>query len=48
MKKFKLLTIPTRVKDLSIDDWYGDLGEETELKAERLRTRLGRKFKHEG
>jgi hypothetical protein len=47
MKKFKILTKPTRVSDLSLDELYEDTEGDWELKAERLQTRRWRKLKHQ-
>lgn len=46
MKKRKILNKPVRYTDLSLDDFYDD-GDMWELKAERLRNRAMRKFKHQ-
>jgi len=46
MKKLKILTKPTRYADLSSEDLYDNVSD-WELKAERLRTRALRKFKHQ-
>lgn len=45
MKKWKLLTQPTRLSDLSFDDLYEDITSDWELKAERLRARRWRKLR---
>lgn len=47
MKKFKILTKPTRVKDLSFDEMYENFSSEWELKAERLQARRWRKLKQQ-
>ena len=47
MKKFKILTKPTRVNDLSFDELYENFSNEWELKAERLQARRWRKLKHQ-
>ncbi|HTE22776.1 MAG TPA: hypothetical protein VK674_07130 [Candidatus Limnocylindria bacterium] len=45
MKKSKVLSTPTRLRDLSFDDLYPDDG--TQLKAELLNARKWRQFKKE-
>jgi hypothetical protein len=45
MKKRKLLTKPTRLSDLSLND-MGDT-ESWQIKAERLQARRWRKLKHQ-
>lgn len=47
MKKFKILSKPTRVNDLSFDDLYEELSSDWELKAERMQTRRWRKLRQE-
>jgi hypothetical protein len=47
MKKFKILTKPTRLTDLSFDDLYEDDDVDWQIKAERLQARRWRKLKHE-
>ncbi len=47
MKKFKILTKPTSVKDLSFDDFYDDISSHWELKAEKLQARRWRKLRHD-
>jgi hypothetical protein len=47
MKKFKILTKPTRVKDLSFEELQSGFSNNWELKAERLRARRWRKLKHQ-
>jgi hypothetical protein len=47
MKKLKILTQPTRYADLSLDEIYDEVSDTREIKAERLRTRALRKFKHQ-
>jgi hypothetical protein len=48
MKKFKLLTKPTKVEDLSLEDLYEkNLTDDWEEKAQRLRTRRWRKLKQQ-
>lgn len=46
MKKSKVLSTPTRIRDLSFDDLY-DQGDDISLKAERLSARKWRQFKNE-
>ncbi len=45
MKKSKVLSTPTKLRDLQFDDLYDDA--DTSLKAERLDIRKWRRFKHE-
>ncbi len=45
MKKFKILTKPTRLTDLHFDDFEED--DDWQLKAERLQARRWRKLKQE-
>jgi hypothetical protein len=45
MKKFKVLTTPTRLADLDLDETYEDDG--MNLRAERLHARSWRKLKHQ-
>jgi hypothetical protein len=45
MKKSKILSKPTRIRDLSFDDL--DEEEEVSLKQERLSTRKWRQFRRE-
>jgi len=47
MKKYKILSKPTRVNDLSFDDLYEELSSDWELKAERMQTRRWRKLRQE-
>lgn len=47
MKKFKILTKPTRVSDLSFDDLYDEMSSDWELKAERLQTRRWKKLRQQ-
>ena len=47
MKKFKILTKPTRVKDLRFEELYTGLSDSWKLKAERLQARRWRKLKHQ-
>jgi hypothetical protein len=47
MKKFKILSKPTRVSDLSFDDLYEDTDVSWQVKAERLQARRWRKLKHQ-
>lgn len=46
MKKSKVLSTPTRIDELSFDEFYDDDTES--LKAERLNVQKWRRFKHEG
>jgi hypothetical protein len=46
MKKLKILSKPTRYSDLSLDDLY-DQEDMREIKAEKIRVRAMRKFKHQ-
>ena len=46
MKKFKILTTPTSLEDLESNEWYDNLNNSWELKAERFRARQ-RKAKDE-
>jgi hypothetical protein len=39
MKKFKIVSKPTRMSDLSFDDLYDEMSSDWELKAERLQNR---------
>jgi hypothetical protein len=45
MKKFKVLTTPTRLSDLDLEQTYEDDG--WKLRAERLQARSWRKLKHQ-
>lgn len=45
MKKFKLITKPTRLSDLSFDDLYEEISSNWELKAERFMRRKEQEFK---
>lgn len=47
MKKYKILSTPTRVNELSFDDLYDELSSDWELKAERMQTRRWRKLRQE-
>ena len=47
MKKNKLLTITTRLTDLSFDDLDNDNTDDWRQKAERLQLRRWRKLKHQ-
>jgi hypothetical protein len=47
MKKFKIISTPTRVTDLSFKDFYDDFSNDWELKAERLQARRWRKLRRE-
>ncbi len=47
MKKFKIISKPTRVTDISFKDLYDDFSSEWELKAERLQERRWRKLRRE-
>lgn len=47
MKKRHLVTKPTRLADLSLDDLFEDVADEWEAKAERLQARRWRKIKHQ-
>ncbi len=47
MKKNKLLTITTRLTDLSFDDLDDGDTDDWRLKAERLQLRRWRKLKHQ-
>lgn len=46
MKKSRVLSVPTKLRDLSFDDFYDD-DETTNLKSERLNAQKWRQFKHE-
>lgn len=45
MKKSKVLSTPTRLKEISFDDFYED--EETSLRSERINLQKLRRFKHD-
>jgi hypothetical protein len=47
MKKFKVLTKPARLSDLSFDEMYDEMSSDWELKAERLQTRRWRKLRQQ-
>lgn len=47
MKKFKVLSKPTRLSELSFDELYDEMSNDWELKAERLQARRWRKLKHQ-
>jgi len=47
MKKFKLITNPTRLSDLSFDEMYDEMSDNWELKAERLQHRRWRKMRQQ-
>lgn len=42
MKKFKIVTKPTRVDDIKSEDWYENFTSAVELKIEKLRTKRRR------
>ena len=46
MKKSKVLSTPTRIRDLRFDELYDD-EEDLTLKVERLNTRRLRRFRNE-
>jgi hypothetical protein len=46
MKKFKVVTKPTRITDLSLDDLYDD-DYDWRVKAEQLQARRWKKLRHE-
>jgi hypothetical protein len=47
MTKFKILTKPTRLSDLSFDDLYDDISSDWELKAKRMQKRRWNKLREE-
>lgn len=47
MKKFKVLSKPTRISELSFDELYDEMSNDWELKAERLQARRWRKLRQE-
>lgn len=47
MKKFKVLSKPTRLSELSFEELYDEMSNDWELKAERLQARRWRKLKHQ-
>jgi hypothetical protein len=47
MKKYKILTNPTRVTDLNFEEMYDDFSGDWELKAERLQTRRWNRIREE-
>jgi hypothetical protein len=47
MKKFKVLSKPTRLSELSFDELYDEMSNDWELRAERLQARRWRKLKHQ-
>lgn len=47
MKKFKIITKPTRVSDLSFDEFYDEMSSDWELRAERLQNRRWRKLRQQ-
>lgn len=47
MKKFRILSKPTRIADLSFDELYDEMSNDWELKAERLQARRWRKLRQE-
>lgn len=47
MKKFRILSKPTRISDLSFDELYDEMSNDWELKAERLQARRWRKLRQE-
>ena len=47
MKKFKLITKPTRLSDISFDEMYDEMADDWELKAERLQARRWRKLRQQ-
>lgn len=47
MKKFKIITKPTQISDLRIDDFYDEMSNNWELKAERLQERRWRKLRQQ-
>lgn len=47
MKKFKVISKPTRLSDLRYEDLYDEMSSDWELKAERLQTRRWRKLRQQ-
>lgn len=47
MKKFKIISKPTPITEISFDEFYDEMSNDWELRAERLQARRWRKLRQQ-